>query len=126
MTLRACRACGDWHRLEEDWPAECVGHFRINYQRSELSAPMIIKDEMGAVQSQLTGKIYDSKSGLRKEYKAHGVTEIGNEKIQPHTPKRPQISKEEIGQAIQKVKAGYRPNTEHAGIIASWSGSEWH
>ena len=126
MTLRACRACGDWHRLEEDWPAVCVGHFRINYHRSELSAPMIIKDEIGAVQSQLTGKIYDSKSGLRKEYKAHGVTEIGNEAPVNNAPKRPQISKDDIGKAIHMVKNGYRPNTEHAGVSASQTGSEWH
>lgn len=125
MTLRACRVCGGWHRLEEDWPEECLGHFGpTNERRSHLAAPFFIKDEMGAVQSQLTGKIYDSKSGLRKEYKSYGVTEIGNDKPDVKAPPRPKVTKNDIGEAINKVRQGYRPNAEAAPITATQTG--WH
>lgn len=126
MTLRACRVCGGWHRLEEDWPAECVGHFHSgDSKRSDLSAPMIIPDTIGAVQSQLTGKFYDSKSSLRKEYKAHGVVEMGNDKQDMKAPKKPQVSKEEISKAIHKVKNGYKPAAQ--GIaVAKDTGALWH
>ena len=79
MTQRSCRACGGWHDVDEPWPEACYGHFRINHNRSDLSAPTIIKDGIDAVQSQLTGKWYESKSSLRTEYKAHNVIELGNE-----------------------------------------------
>jgi hypothetical protein len=125
MTLRACRVCGDWHRLEEDWPAECAGHFSFNDKRSDFATPMIISDTMGAIQSQLTGKYYDSKSSLRREYKAHGVTEIGNEKVNTNAPERPRITKQEIGSAIQKVAQGYKP-AAHGVALAKETGANWH
>ena len=125
MTLRACRACGGWHRLEEEWPAECYSHFgKLNDKRSDLAAPNFIKDEMPALRSQVTGKVYDSKSGLRKEYKAHGVVEVGNDKQAATASKRPKISKHDIGEAIDKVRQGYRPNADSAVISNPTTG--WH
>lgn len=125
MTLRACRVCGGWHRLEDDWPEECYGHFGpSNERRSELAAPFFIKDEMQAVRSQLTGKMYDSKSSLRKEYKAHGMIEMGNDKPNMNGPARPKVSKKDIGEAINKVRQGYRPNAEVASNPTTTTG--WH
>lgn len=126
MTLRACRVCGGWHRLEEDWPAECAGHFiSRDSKRSDLSAPMIISDTIGAVQSQLTGKFYDSKSSLRKEYKAHGVREMGNDKQEIKAPSKPKLGKEEISKAVQKIKQGYKPAAQGV-ALAKETGSSWH
>lgn len=71
---------------------------------------MIIRDEMPATQSMASGKVYDSKSAIRAEYKARGLMEIGNEKITPPSVERPRITKDEIGAAIQKVRDGYRPS----------------
>ena len=95
--------------------------------RSHLAAPMLIRDGMDALQSQVTGKFYDSKSSLRAEYRAHGVTEMGT--AAPTTmsaPVRPKISKSEIAQALNAVKhEGYRPNISHEAVAVSGTGSEW-
>ncbi len=124
MTERSCRVCGGWHKLEEDWPLECAGHFHFNDKRSDLATPMIIKDEMGAIQSQLTGKFYDSKSSLRKEYKQHGVVEMGNDKQDIKAPKRPQVSKDDISKAIHKIKNGYKPEAQGV-ALAKETGASW-
>jgi len=50
-----------------------------NTKRSGLSAPLLIRDDMDPVQSQLDGKMYDSKSALRATYKSAGVVEVGND-----------------------------------------------
>lgn len=123
MTLRACRVCGGWHRLEEPWPADCAGHFRSGADnRSDFAAPMIIRDDMPAVKSMASGKMYDSKSAIRAEYKARGLVEIGNDMPDVKQPERPKITKEEIGAAIQKVRDGYRPAvaSEAAPTVTGW------
>lgn len=71
---------------------------------------MIIRDEMQPVKSMATGKMHDSKSAIRAEYKARGLVEIGNDKIDTAPPAMPKITRDEIGAAIQKVRDGYRPS----------------
>lgn len=124
---RHCRVCDDWHDLDADWPSECYGHFQLNYKRSSLSAPTIIKDGIDAVQSQLTGKWYESKSSLRHEYKAHGVIEVGSDA--PKAPKpveHVKVTQEDIGRALQKVRDGYKPSIHSEATTAGKSGFEWH
>jgi hypothetical protein len=112
MTLRSCRVCNGWHDIDEPWPNDCLGHFvRYDQARSETHQfPMFIPDHMPAVQSMLDGKMYDSKSELRKTYKAAGVIEVGNDaKMTVSPPKKPKITRDEIERAVQMVKDGYKP-----------------
>lgn len=51
--------------------------------QGSLCAPMVIRDTQPDIRSMTDGKIYDSKSNLRKEYKRAGVEEIGTEKVTP-------------------------------------------
>lgn len=44
-----------------------------------LSRHHVISDAMAPVRSMATGKMHDSKSSLRAEYRARGVYEIGND-----------------------------------------------
>lgn len=46
--------------------------------RSDLNCPMIISDQI-EVKSMVDGKMYTSKNGLRRSYRHHGYTEVGNE-----------------------------------------------
>ncbi|WP_456705593.1 hypothetical protein [Bradyrhizobium sp. USDA 4452] len=69
---------------------------------------------MDAIQSMADGKFYDSKAAIRAGYKAKGVEEIGSDipaamKHAEIRPDRPKVTKAEIGAAIAKVKAGYKP-----------------
>lgn len=76
-------------RVSQTWldPEEYERRRIINEERAfmrgasqgQLCTPMIIKDGMKAVQSMTDGKMYDSKSALRKEYKRAGVIEVGND-----------------------------------------------
>lgn len=82
MTFRLCKCCGDLHDLAKPWPHNCISHFGPS-NRSALSAPRIVRDTMGDMQSMVTGRWHDSKSGLRAEYRREGVLEVGNETVAP-------------------------------------------
>ena len=83
---------------------------------------MIIRDDMPAIKSMASGKMYDSKSAIRAEYKSRGLVELGNDVPDIKQPERPKITKEEIGAAIQKVRDGYRPTvaSEAAPTVTGW------
>lgn len=75
---------------------------------------MIASDAMDAVRCMADGQMYESKSQMRATHKAHGLIEVGNDvdatlKLASAKPARPKVSKAEIGAALAKVKAGYRP-----------------
>jgi len=57
--------------------------FQRKSNQGELACPMIISDTQPALRSMTDGKIYDSKSEMRKEYRRAGVVEVGNEKQKP-------------------------------------------
>lgn len=53
--------------------------FQRKASQGQLCAPMVITDGMPALQSQTDGRLYDSKSNLRREYRRAGVIEVGND-----------------------------------------------
>lgn len=76
-------------RVSMTWlePAEWERRRALNEERlflerprqGELAAPMVLRDGMDPVQSQVDGRHYDSKSALRRSYRHAGVTEVGDE-----------------------------------------------
>lgn len=44
---------------------------------------MVISDALDGLQSMVSGERFDSKSDLRRHYRANGVVEVGNETIKP-------------------------------------------
>ena len=103
MAERSCKVCGGWHDLEKPWPHNCLPE--TNHKRSHLSAPMFIKDCMDPVQSMVDGKMYDSKATLRASYKAHGVTEVGNDSsiMNPKPPPKPKSNKAAVKASLAKA-----------------------
>ncbi len=79
-------------------------------QRSDLPGPMVISDAMDPVQSMLDGKLYDSKSTLRRTYKEGGVVEVGNDSsiVDPKPFRKPKVTKEDVRPAVRRAfsKAG--------------------
>ncbi len=81
----------------------------------ELAAPYVNIDTIDALQSMVDGRVFESKSQLREHYKAHGVREIGTDTAgalrdaEEHRPAKPGVTTEEIAQAVEKVKQGYKP-----------------
>jgi hypothetical protein len=77
--------------------------------RSTLAAPHLVTDSMPAVQSMASGKMYDSKSAIRAEYKRLGLRELGNDvPMTPPPPKRPRREdiKAAVGKAFSKAGLG--------------------
>jgi hypothetical protein len=77
--------------------------------RSTLAAPHLLRDEMAPVQSMASGRMYESKSAIRAEYKRLGVREVGNDvPTAPPAPKRPRREdiKAAVGRAFSKAGLG--------------------
>ena len=75
--------------------------------QGQLAAPMVIRDGMDPVQSMLDGKMYDSKSKLRRTYREGGVEEVGNdssftdpEKMRPKRDVRTRDDKRRADEAL--------------------------
>ena len=75
--------------------------------RSGLPCPMVIRDSMDDIQSMADGRIYDSKSALRKSYTADGnpqgrdYQEIGGTEIEPAG--RASVDKKALRDAVDKA-----------------------
>jgi hypothetical protein len=83
--------------------------FQARGNQGQLATPMIITDGHKPVQSMTNGKIYDSKSALRREYKRAGVEEVGNEQqTKPQTDKAAEKKKRQasIGRALSYAGFG--------------------
>lgn len=100
MTQRMCRACGNWHDLDEPWPTVC---FR---GRNSDRAPYVISDTMEPTKHHGTGRMISSKRAFSRETRAAGMVEIGNEPIRPRKPvlldKRER--REAVKQAIYQLR----------------------
>jgi hypothetical protein len=78
---------------------------------SDLPMPMVISDTMDPLE-QVDGKFYTSKREYRAVGRAHGLTEVGNEKPKLRTT-RPSQTREEkdrrrasLKKAVERVRAG--------------------
>jgi ribosomal protein S21 len=67
---------------------------------------MLIGDtiEQG-VQSQIDGKIYSSKSALRRHYKQTGHIEVGNDPQRHRRYERPKTNRKQIKESVEKAVA---------------------
>jgi len=70
-------------------------------RRSDLPSPMVISDQV-EVKSMVDGKVYTSKSSLRKSYREKGYVEVGNEEQKP--PKR-KSGRKGIRESVEKAFA---------------------
>lgn len=107
MTVRYCRACTDFHDLDEPWPSACYGHFG---GRSGASSIQIIKDidpYKAVAVDKRTGKVPVIRS--RREHKeflrSNGYVEVGNEPIRKPCEYEVQDSSRDIKQAIDKIRS---------------------
>jgi hypothetical protein len=79
--------------------------------RSDLPAPYVMSD-ISEYRSMVTGEIISGRKQHRDHLRAHGVVEVGNERIgsgerAPHYDKG-EIARE-IKDSIEQIKAGYIP-----------------
>jgi hypothetical protein len=74
-------------------------------KRSDLPCPMVVSDAMPAVQSQVDGLMYDSKSAIRASYRAHDVIEVGNDPARLRPKVKPKIDRRQIKATVDRAKA---------------------
>lgn len=77
--------------------------------RSSLPCPNVIRDGMDPLQHQANGRMYDSKRAMARADKEEGCICIGNEVQKPTAPGKPELTRDDVGRALQKVRAGYKP-----------------
>lgn len=85
---------------------------------SSLPCPMIIRDSMAGTQSMADGRVYDSKSALRRSYTAEGnpqgrdYTEIGGGEIEPAGMASPDKTaiRNTVEKTLHDVQAGNVPD----------------
>lgn len=75
MRSRYCRVCKSFHDIEQDWPAECAGHFSIKEARPVSG---IIRD-LSPYRSMITGQMIDGRRQHRDHLRAYGCVEVGND-----------------------------------------------
>ena len=99
--------------------------------RSDLPLPYVISDTMPPTE-QVDGRFYESKAAFRAVGKAHGLIEVGNEKLKPKTrqsadPAFRRQRRDKIKTAIEKVRAGHHEryfNTDGTRRGATGSGTD--
>lgn len=92
--------------------------------RSLLPAPMLNMDSIGDLRSMADGKVYSSKSALRRGYKAAGVVEVGGEAPTRTLDNSRPVTKNEVGEAYRKVRAGYKPKPLESESSTAWQSPE--
>lgn len=101
---RICKLCGDMHDVAA-WPDN---HRDLPPQRSLLPAPMLISDALADLTNPMDMRKYDSKSEFRKTTKRLGGVELGNDSYGAK-PELDKVHISDVGEAIRKVNAGYKP-----------------
>lgn len=91
-------------------------------RQGELACPAVICDGMDAVQSQVDGRIYDSKSAIRAHYKQAGVIEVGNEPIR--TPPKPKPNHEKNREAVHRAFAAVDTMSDESCRARQWESAE--
>ncbi len=69
---------------------------------------MIIRDVIEPLWHPADGKYYESKSEFRAIARDNGLIEVGNE-VQKDTRVYDEVTKDDVGQAVQMVNQGYKP-----------------
>lgn len=80
--------------------------------RSSLPCPFVIGDDMPPTE-QVDGRYYTSKREFRAVGRAHGLTEVGTEKLKPPVrmtdrAETKRARQDALKTALQKFKAGHR------------------
>lgn len=100
-TRRVCHSCGDLHWLDA-WPHNCLP---ASFPRSELAAPMVIRDGMDTTVNHADGRRYDSKRAYEKAVKAKGCEIVANEALKERPRWTMPSAGQDVKRAIEELKS---------------------
>lgn len=103
--IQRCKTCGGDHPLDRI-PGNCMPEPNwlesdLDVCRSFISDSLESIGGLNGVQCQASGIHFTSKSKMRREYKARGMVEMGNDK--PAPLKRPKPDRKAIKEAVAKA-----------------------
>lgn len=104
-------SAAEYARLKAEYEERA---FQRQPKQGELCVPMFIRDDQKPLMSMTNGRIYDSKSEMRKEYRRAGVVELGNDA--PTERAKPSYMEKEA--AARKRKAAVGKALSQAGFGA--------
>lgn len=86
-----------------------------------ISAPYVQTDTIDPIEHPLDGKVYDSKSAIRRVTKAHGCEEIGNEKLSKIPQQlREAVTSERIHEALYEAEEILRQPDRRREVMGRW------
>lgn len=97
--------------------------WRARRRQGELCCPMVIRDGMDAVQSQVDGRLYDSKAAIRAHYRQAGVIEVGNDGPMKSPPK-PVANHERNREAAHRAFAAVDTMSDESCRARQWESAE--
>jgi len=117
--IRQCKVCGGWHALDR-WGGNCFDEPNwletdLNVCRNFISDSLEGIGGLNGIQCQASGLRFTSKSKLRKEYKARGVIEVGNEPQRMKEFTKPKPDRKAIRDAVKRATW----QVEHEGATAT-------
>jgi len=77
--------------------------------RGQFPAPYLNRDGMDPLMSMADGKLYESKSAMRRAYRDLGYEELGSDAPKAVSDAPPIDAKAEVIQAYKMVRDGYKP-----------------
>ncbi len=105
--IRKCKTCGGDHPLDR-WPGNCMPE--PNWMESDLNVCRnFISDNLesigglNGIQCQASGLMFTSKSKLRREYKARGVIEVGNDPQRFKPFQKPKPDRKKIKETLHRA-----------------------
>lgn len=113
--MKIWRPTGE-HITPEEYDRRVAHYSEMMFQRQprqgELTAPMLLRDDQRPLMSMTNGKIYDSKSEMRKEYRRAGVIEVGDQaptkRAKPSRAEKEKARKDRRAAAARALsKAGF-------------------
>lgn len=100
--LRLCKACGEFHSIDEMWPLECIAD--AGHRRSHLPAPSIRPDGMSAIRSMADGQMYDGKSAYYDSVKVAGCEIVGDDQAGFGKPRVPdEVFGQNVGRDVKQA-----------------------
>jgi len=83
--------------LNDDWPIECLGHFKSHYTGNELGINIQVVRDTPAYRSMIDGSVIDGRKRHRDHLRAHNCIEVGNDTshLKPRTQQKVDPSRKE-------------------------------
>lgn len=105
--IRQCKTCGGWHPLDR-WNGNCMpepnwNESDLNVCRNFISDNLESIGGLNGIQCQASGLMFTSKSKLRREYKARGMIEVGNDAARFKQFQKPKPDRKKIKEALHKA-----------------------